>query len=243
MIRIILQIWILTDEKGIEWRTKQTCQSYLWPLTGDDSREFTARSWWGQLGRRWKADDTKLKGMHETDGSDIILLGLHACVYKEISCAPRLERLLQGNGSVKYAYKDYYKEKTSKPRKRCQPSTSIKAPILSITKICIIHTSFGTLELWEVLTWHSEGIWSAPYRCSLLGLLFLLCRYCFEHVRPCDLCWFFHISSNHLGTFFYKYVRTSLWYMNHFFYVCVWGIIGDIQFAWYLWNIFKCSFV
>ena len=118
LIRMILQIWILTDEKGIEWRTKQTCQSYLWPLTGDDSREFTARSWRGQLGRRWKADDTKLKGMHETDGSDIILLGLHACVYKEISYASCLERLLQGKGSAKYAYKDSYKEKTSKPRKR-----------------------------------------------------------------------------------------------------------------------------
>ena len=45
----------------------------------------------------------------------------------------------------------------------------------------------GTLELWEVLTWPSEGIWPTPHRYFLLGLLFLLCRYCFEHVKPCDL--------------------------------------------------------
>ena len=51
-----------------------------------------------------------------------------------------------------------------------------------------VHTlSSGTLELWEGLTWPSEGIWPTPYRCFLLGLLFLLCRYCFEHVRLCDL--------------------------------------------------------
>ena len=50
-------------------------------------------------------------------------------------------------------------------------------------QVCIIHPSSGTLELWKVLTWPSEGIWLAPHRCSLLGLLFLLCRYCFEHAR------------------------------------------------------------
>ena len=146
MIQMILQIWILTDEKGIERRTKQTCWPYLWPLINDDSRESTAWSWWGQLGRRWKADDTKLKGMTETDGSDITLLGLHACIYKEISCAPHLERLLQGKGSTKYAHKDSYKEKASKSRKRCQPSTTIKAPIPSLTKVHIIYPSSGTLE-------------------------------------------------------------------------------------------------
>ena len=41
----------------------------------------------------------------------------------------------------------------------------------------------GALELWEVLTWPSEGIWWAPHRCSLLGLLLLLCRCCFECTR------------------------------------------------------------
>ena len=50
--------------------------------------------------------------MREIDGVDITLLGLHACIYKEISCAPRLERLLQGKGSAKYVHKDSYKEKT-----------------------------------------------------------------------------------------------------------------------------------
>ena len=34
---------------------------------------------------------------------------------------------------------------------------------------------FSTLELWEVLTWPSEGIWPAPRRCSLLGPFFLCC--------------------------------------------------------------------
>ena len=38
----------------------------------------------------------------------------------------------------------------------------------------------STLELWEVLTWPSKGIWPAPHRCSLLGLPFLLCRCYFE---------------------------------------------------------------
>ena len=41
----------------------------------------------------------------------------------------------------------------------------------------------STLELWEVQTWPSEGIWSAPHRCSLLGLVLLLCRCCFVRTR------------------------------------------------------------
>jgi len=84
--------------------------------------------------------------MHETDGSDIILIGFHACVYKEIYCAPCLERLLQGKGSAKYAHKDSYKENTSKLRKRCQPFSTMKAPIPSLTKAHIIYPSFGILE-------------------------------------------------------------------------------------------------
>ena len=89
---------------------------------------------------------TTLKGIHETNDSDITLLSLHTCVCKEISCALRLERLLQGKGSAKYAHKDSYKEKTSKPRKRCQPSTTIKAPIPSLTKVRIISPNSSTLE-------------------------------------------------------------------------------------------------
>ena len=92
-----------------------------------------------------KADD--IKGMHETNGSNITLLGLHTCIYKEISCAICLERLLQGKGSAKYTHKNSYKGKTSKPRKKCQPSTTIKTSISLLTKVRIIHTSFGTLEL------------------------------------------------------------------------------------------------
>ena len=33
----------------------------------------------------------------------------------------------------------------------------------------------STLELWEVLTWSSEGIWPAPHWCSQVNLLFLCC--------------------------------------------------------------------
>ena len=65
---------------------------------------------------KWKADTTKLKGVGEADDPDkrvgeaddpneaddpdegvgeaddpaVALLGLHVCIYKEISCAPRL---------------------------------------------------------------------------------------------------------------------------------------------------------
>ena len=93
------------------------------------------------------------------------------------------KRILQGKDSAKYTHEGSYKEKTSKPRKRCQPSTTIKTPKPVLTKVRIIHPSSDILELWEVLTWPSEGIQPAPHRCSLLGLFFLLCRYCFEHMR------------------------------------------------------------
>ena len=102
-------------------------------------------------------------------------LGLQACVYKKIYYAPHLERLLQGKGSIKYTHKDSYKEKTSKPRKRGQPSTTMKAPIPSLTKVRIIYPRSGTPKLWKVITWHSEDIWLAPHWCSLWGLLFLYC--------------------------------------------------------------------
>ena len=59
---------------------------------------------------KWKADTTKLKGIGkaddpdegvgeaddpdevvgEADDPDVALLGLHVCIYKEISCAPCL---------------------------------------------------------------------------------------------------------------------------------------------------------
>ena len=55
--------------------------------------------------------------------------------------------LLQGKDPAKYAYEDSYKEKTSESKKRGQPSTTIKAPRPSLTKVRIIHPSFGTLEL------------------------------------------------------------------------------------------------
>ena len=46
---------------------------------------------------KWKADTTKLKGIGEANDpdegvgeADVALLGLHVCIYKEISGAPRL---------------------------------------------------------------------------------------------------------------------------------------------------------
>ena len=37
-----------------------------------------------------KLTPMKLKGVGEADDPDVALLGLHVCVYKEISCASRL---------------------------------------------------------------------------------------------------------------------------------------------------------
>ena len=66
--------------------------------------------------------------------------------------------------------------------------TTIKTQRLSENKVHIIHPSFGTLELWEVLTWPSEGILQVPHRCSLLGLLFLCCVGIVSRMwGPCDL--------------------------------------------------------
>ena len=48
--------------------------------------------------------------------------------------------------SVKISHKDSYKERNSKPRKRDQPSITIKTPKLLQSKVRIIHPSSGTLE-------------------------------------------------------------------------------------------------
>ena len=53
----------------------------------------------------------------------------------------------------------------------------------------------GTLELWKVLTWPSEGTWPTPHWCFLLGLLLLLCRCCFERIRTVWLTVNFSTSS------------------------------------------------
>ena len=83
-----------------------------------------------KLKRVGEADNPD-EGVGEADDSDVALLGLHVCIYKEISCAPRLvliKRLLQGKNSEKYAHEDSYKEKNFTPRKRGQPFTTIKSP-------------------------------------------------------------------------------------------------------------------
>ena len=117
--------------------------------------------------------------------------------------------------SVKNAHKDSYKERNSKPRKRDQPSTTIKTLKPSQTKVRIIHPRSGTLELWEVITWPSEDIWPAPHRCFLWGLLFLCCAgVVWVYEDRVTYCWFFGIikeieekNVGVLGVFVYKYSR------------------------------------
>ena len=85
---------------------------------------------------------------------------------------------------MKYAHGDSYKEKTSKPRSRYQPSTTIKTPKPSQTKVRIIYPSSGTLELWKFsnLT-YGRYLASITPVLSVRSSLFVLHRYCFERVR------------------------------------------------------------
>ena len=195
MIRVKLWMWILMNI--VSWSDVQNR-----PV--------------GLTCHKWKADTTKLKGagevddpnegvgeadnpnegvgevddldkvVGELDDPDVALLGLHVCIYKEISCTPLLvliKRLLQGKDFEKYAHEDSYKEKNSTPRKRGQPFTTIKSSNTLTNQSTHNWPRSSTLELWEVLTWPSEGIWPAPHRCSLRGLLLLLCRCCFGCAR------------------------------------------------------------
>ena len=74
--------------------------------------------------------------------------------------------------------------------------TTIKTQRPSENKGCIIQPNFGTLELWEVLTWLSEGFWPAPHRCSLLGLLFCIVQVLFQARKDhVTYWWFFDIIS------------------------------------------------
>ena len=106
---------------------------------------------------------------------------------------------------------------------RCQPFTTIKAPIPSLTKVCIIHPSSGTLELWEVLTWSSEGIWPTPHRCSLWGLLSLCCAGVVSSTwEPCGLLLIFRHHHHLYHAICYKHYLPSclILYLNldnHYF--------------------------
>ena len=68
-------------------------------------------------------------------------------VYKEITCSPRLVKskgIPIRKGSRKICpQRDSKKEKTSNPTRRCQRSTTIKSPIPSPTKVCIIYPSLA----------------------------------------------------------------------------------------------------
>ena len=76
-----------------------------------------------------------------------------------------------------------YKERFSKPRRRCQPSATIKTPKPSQTKVHIIYLSSGTLELWKVLWLNLQKVFGWYCTGTLLGFsLSLFRRSCFEHV-------------------------------------------------------------
>ena len=63
--------------------------------------------------------------MHEVDGSDVTLTWPpRMCIKGNILRLTLSVILLQGKESAKYTYEDFYKEKTSNPRKRCQLSTT-----------------------------------------------------------------------------------------------------------------------
>ena len=96
----------------------------------------------------------------------------------EITCIPQLTLISRISRIPQYTH--IYdnlpcKETPSYARNGGRFYTTIKTPKPSQIKVRIIHPSSGTLGLWEVLTWLSEGIWPASHRCSLLGLLFLCC--------------------------------------------------------------------
>ena len=81
---------------------------------------------------------------------------------------------------TKYAQEDSYKEKTSNPRRRCQPSTTIKTSIPSQIKVRRIHPSSGTLELW---TRNFSNLIVGGYLAGTIPVLvlkssaFVLCRF------------------------------------------------------------------
>ena len=87
------------------------------------------------------------------------------------------------------------RKKTSHERKEDWFYTTIKTQKPSTYKVRIIHPSSGTLELWEVLTWPSEGIWPAPHRCSLLGFIFFCASIVSSTWGRVTYCWFFGIIS------------------------------------------------
>ena len=90
---------------------------------------------------------------------------------------------------------EFYKEKTSTPRRRSQPSTTIKAPIPSQVNVRIIYPLYHFRVVRIILTWPSEGIWLAPHRCSLRSSIILLCRSTLSAWVLCDLLVIFSASS------------------------------------------------
>ena len=104
LIRVKLWMWILMNI--VSWSDVQNRPVGL-----------TCHKWQSNIFRKtrltchkWKADTTKLKGIGEANDPDkgvgeadnpnevvgevddpvVAMLGLHVCIYKEISCAPRL---------------------------------------------------------------------------------------------------------------------------------------------------------
>ena len=95
---------------------------------------------------------------------------------------------------TKYAQEDSYKEKTSNPRRRGQPSTTIKTSIPSQIKVRRIHPSSGTLELW---TRNFSNLTIGEYLAGTTSALllrfsvFVLCRFLSGAREDCIGHWWF----------------------------------------------------
>ena len=118
------------------------------------------------------------------------LLGLHECLYKEISCTPWLT-LITGipirKGSRKIRVfmrifptrKDLLHQETN-----VSSMLTIKAPKPSDTKVHIIYPISGTLELWKFFNLTFRGyLAGTTLVLSARFSLFLFHSFCLEHVR------------------------------------------------------------
>ena len=112
-------------------------------------------------------------------------------VYKEISCSPRLvisKGIPIRKGSHKICLKRFLKRKDFQSNKERSALYYYKNSNILTNQGTHNLPLSSTLELWEVLTWPSEGIWPAPHWCLMLGLLFLCCASVTSSMwGPCSL--------------------------------------------------------
>ena len=131
-----------------------------------------------------------------------------------MSCSPRLTLLKRI--PIRKGFRQICLKKTSSPRKRGQPSTTIKTPIPSPTKVRIIYPSSGTLELWtrdfSNLTIGGYLAGTTPVL-LLRSSVFVLCRF-LSGAREDRVAhwWFFR---HHQDTFkFMTYLSITLWLVH-----------------------------